>query len=97
MMMLKYKDEDAGIWVLEAPTRKLKPSQTCPSCGRQEKKTLKIRTHVCGCGHTEDRDLASACVVLNWALAELAREPGWRGGAALAAPVNRETGILCVA
>ena len=74
MSMLRYKAEDAGAWVMEAPTRKLKPSQTCPSCGRQKAKTLCERVHRCECGHVEDRDHAAARVVLNWALSELARE-----------------------
>jgi len=77
MQMISYKAEDAGAWIMEAPTRKLKPSQTCPSCGRQEKKTLSQRTHSCGCGHVEDRDLAAARVVLNWA-----RLPNWLGNRA---------------
>lgn len=97
MSMLKYKAEDAGAWVMEAPTRKLKPSQTCPACGRQEKKALSQRTHSCECGHVEGRDLASARVVLNWALAELAREPGQQGGTALAVPANCETATYACA
>ena len=60
--------ETGGEWV-EAPTRQLKPSQRCPACWALAKKSLSDRTHVCAqCGHTEPRDLASARVVLNWAL-----------------------------
>jgi putative transposase len=60
--------ETGGEWV-EAPTRKLKPSQRCPHCWALAKKSLSQRTHTCAqCGHTEPRDLASARVVLNWAL-----------------------------
>jgi putative transposase len=91
MKMLRYKAEDAGIWVMEAPTRKMKPSQTCPECGWQEKKTLAQRVHECECGCIEDRDIASARVVLNWAIAEISREPSDRGGLALADPSNRGT------
>ena len=94
MSMLRYKAEDAGAWVMEAPTRKLKPSQTCPSCARQKAKTLSERVHRCECGHVEDRDHAAARVVLNWALSELAREPGQQGEVAVAASANCETATL---
>jgi putative transposase len=94
MSMLTYKAEDAGAWVMEAPTRKLKPSQTCPSRGRQKAKTLSERVHRCECGHVEDRDHAAARVVLNWALSELAREPGQQGEVAVAASANCETATL---
>ena len=69
MQLLRYKVmETGGMWV-EAPTRKLKPSQTCPECGHVRKKSLSDRTHLCvSCGHTANRDIASARVVLNWAL-----------------------------
>lgn len=60
--------ETGGEWV-EVPTRKLKPSQRCPACWSLAKKSLSDRTHACAeCGHTESRDLASARVVLKWAL-----------------------------
>ncbi|WP_157269107.1 zinc ribbon domain-containing protein [Azohydromonas aeria] len=60
--------ETGGEWV-EAPTRKLKPSQRCPACWALAKKSLSDRIHVCAdCGHNEPRDLASARVVLKWAL-----------------------------
>jgi putative transposase len=60
--------ETGGEWV-EAPTRKLKPSQRCPACWATAKKKLSQRTHACAeCGYTEPRDLASARVVLSWAL-----------------------------
>ena len=69
VQLLRYKvSETGGMWA-EAPTRKLKPSQTCPECGHVRKKSLSERTHRCAaCGHTEPRDTASARVVLNWAL-----------------------------
>jgi len=67
--LIKYKlSETEGLFV-EVPTRKVKPSQTCPKCGYQEKKDLSVRTHCCSeCGYTEDRDVAAAQVMLNWAL-----------------------------
>ena len=69
MQLLRYKVSDTGGMRAEAPTRKLKPSQTCPECGHVRKKSLSERTHRCAsCGHTEPRDTASARVVLNWAL-----------------------------
>ncbi|RYZ89108.1 MAG: transposase [Proteobacteria bacterium] len=34
---LEYKAADAGILYIEVPTRKIKPSQTCSSCGKVEK------------------------------------------------------------
>lgn len=69
MQLLRYKVTDTGGLWAEAPTKKLKPSQTCPECGHVRKKALSERTHRCEkCGHTEPRDLASARVVLNWAL-----------------------------
>ena len=67
--LIKYKlSETDGLFV-EVPTRKVKPSQTCPNCGHQSKKSLSERTHHCDrCGYTQDRDVAAAQVMLNWAL-----------------------------
>ena len=69
LQMLRYKLEEAGgVWV-EVPTRKVKPSQTCPNCGHQRKKKLSERTHKCEvCEYTEPRDRAAARVMLHWAL-----------------------------
>ena len=69
MHMLSYKVTDTGgIWLV-APTKTLKPSQTCPRCGNVKKKELSERVHSCLlCGYTAPRDVASAQVVLNWAL-----------------------------
>lgn len=65
---IEYKLIDAGGVFVEVPTLKIKPSQTCPGCGYQEKKTLDQRIHDCPkCGVVEDRDVASAMVMLNWA------------------------------
>lgn len=71
LSFLKYKAEEAGIDFVEIPTRKVKPSQTCPDCGVQKKKTLSERWHSCPCGCEQPRDIASARVNLNWALASL--------------------------
>ena len=77
LKFVSYKAAEAGAIYLEAPTRKLKPPQTCPACGRIRKKTLRERIHQCGdCGHTEPRDAASARVCLIWALKQIdSREP----------------------
>ncbi|HYG89355.1 MAG TPA: zinc ribbon domain-containing protein, partial [Azospirillum sp.] len=64
---------------LQAPTRTLKPSQTCPACGAVKRKSLSDRVHVCAaCGHTEPRDAAAARVILAWALRAVARVDGKR-------------------
>lgn len=67
--LFRYKVlETGGEWV-NAPTRKLKPSQRCPQCWHVAKKQLSQRIHCCEqCGHQENRDTASARVVLRWAL-----------------------------
>ncbi|AFZ23269.1 transposase [Cylindrospermum stagnale PCC 7417] len=62
---LKAKLDDVGGVFVEVPTRKVRPSQTCPQCGYQEKKSLAERIHVCqNCGYTQQRDIASAEVML---------------------------------
>jgi ribosomal protein S27AE len=61
----RYKVTEAGGIFVEVPTKTVKPSQTCPNCGHQHKKTLDERIHQCGeCGFTMDRDLAAALVML---------------------------------
>jgi putative transposase len=74
LQMLKYKAEEAGTKLIEVPTKTVKPSQTCPCCGKQEKKLLSTRVHKCGCGYTASRDVAAAWVMLLWAQARTARE-----------------------
>ncbi|MDQ3459252.1 MAG: transposase [Deinococcota bacterium] len=70
--MLSYKAEEADSFrLIEVPTRKVKPSQTCPSCGRQHKKLLSTRWHSCECGCELPRDVAAAQVMLAWANNEL--------------------------
>ena len=65
---IKYKVEQIGGVFIEVPTKKVKPSQTCPKCGHQHKKTLDVRVHECSvCGYVQDRDIAAAEVMLYWA------------------------------
>jgi putative transposase len=67
--MIEYKLAECDGYLVEVPTQKVKPSQTCPNCGHQEPKTLDQRTHECKqCGYTSDRDVAAAKVMLSWAL-----------------------------
>jgi putative transposase len=64
---IKYKVEEGGGQFIEVPTKKVKPSQTCPKCGHQQPKTLDERIHQCSeCGYQQDRDIASAEVCLYW-------------------------------
>jgi len=65
---IDYKVNEAGGSYTEIPTQKVKPSQTCPMCGRVQKKELNERIHNCPCGYIEDRDVAAAQVMLNWVL-----------------------------
>jgi hypothetical protein len=55
---------------------------------------LRFRPCVPARGLLQDRDHAAARVVLNWALSELAREPGQQGEVAVAASANCETATL---
>jgi putative transposase len=65
---IAYKLAEAGGFFVEVPTLTVKPSQTCPNCGHQERKSLEQRVHHCQqCGYVEDRDVAAAQVMLNWA------------------------------
>ncbi len=65
---IKYKVIEAGGVFVDVPTKKVKPSQTCPECGIQKPKSLDERIHQCDCGCTLDRDVAAAIVCLNYAL-----------------------------
>ena len=72
MALISYKVRETGGWFYEAPTRQLKASQTCPSCGHVRKKKLTERTHQCAeCGFSEPRDIASARVVYAWVRKQL--------------------------
>lgn len=62
---MRRKAESAGgnrVYEYNPATTAL--SQTC-LCGKREKKPLSQRTHRCGCGITEDRDLFSAYLGLH--------------------------------
>ncbi|MCL6570040.1 MAG: transposase, partial [Meiothermus silvanus] len=58
LQKLAYKAEEAGTRLVEVPTPKVKPSQSCPICLRQEKKPLAQRVHRCPCGCEMPRDQA---------------------------------------
>ena len=65
---IEYKLAEAGGIFVEVPTVQVKRGQTCPSCGHQNKKSLEQRIHRCvKCGYWENRDVAAAQVMLNWA------------------------------
>ena len=69
---IKYKVEEGGGQFIEVPTKKVKPSQTCPKCGHQHPKTLDERIHHCSeCDYQQDRDVASAEVCLYWVTRKL--------------------------
>jgi len=77
LQLLQTKAAEAGCEFVEIPTRTVKPSQTCPNCGRRRKKTLSERVHDCECGLRTKRDRAAARVNLNWALTGKPASPGW--------------------
>lgn len=60
---MKHKAESAGGSFLEFPTITTKLSQMC-ICGRQHKKSLSDRVHVCDCGVNAQRDLFSSFLAL---------------------------------
>jgi putative transposase len=90
LTLVRYKATEAGSDYVEVPTRKLKPSQTCPACGRVEKKKLSQRVHCCSCGHRESRDAAAGRVALHWALTQMqsGREPAPRESVGTAPPAH---------
>ncbi len=66
--LIQDKVTEAGGFYIEVPTKRIKPSQTCPNCGHQRKKMLAEREHHCQiCNYRCDRDVASALVCLNYA------------------------------
>ena len=85
--LIQYKVTEAGGFYIEVPTKKLKPSQTCPNCGHQKKKELSERIHNCEkCLYTCDRDVAAAMVMLGYA----------RGlGTSLLQDVESPTSVSC--
>ena len=71
-----YKIESKGGLLLVLNTKKLKPSQRCPNCGKVHKQwaDLSNRYHVCDfCGFEIERDKGSALVMYQTALS---RQPG---------------------
>jgi putative transposase len=76
---------------VEGPTQTVKPSQTCPNCGHQSKKTLDQRLHECKeCGYTDDRDVAAAKVMLSWAIGTVVLNRG--EGSATVNPAPKKCG-----
>jgi putative transposase len=66
---LEYKLAEGSGFLIDAPTRQLKPTQRCAQCWQLTPKTLADRVHVCAnpdCGHQEDRDINSAQVCEIW-------------------------------
>jgi len=52
-------------------------SQECSNCGAIVKKSLSMRTHVCGCGFTLDRDWNAAKNILKLALSTVGHAGTW--------------------
>ena len=68
-------------------------SQNCSSCGKQVKKALSVRTHVCHhCGHTQDRDWNAARNILELGL----RTVGHTGTSSLALENASGETDLCI-
>lgn len=59
--MIEYKLAECNGVFVEVPTVKVKLSQTCPACGRQQKKELSERIHTCPCAFT-----CTAILRLQW-------------------------------
>lgn len=93
LAMVRYKAEEAGTVLVEVEARGAKPSQTCPYCGEQKKKTLSQRRHHCACGCDMDRDRASALVCLNHALYGVGNQPCVERG--VSPSMKRETATEC--
>jgi putative transposase len=69
---IAYKAERAGKLFVQVDPRGT--SQTCPRCGRVEKKTLSQRYHECPCGYHDTRDHASSLVILERGLRKVRSE-----------------------
>jgi putative transposase len=52
-------------------------SQQCSNCGATLKKSLFMRTHVCGCGFVLDRDWNAAINILKLALSTVGHTGTW--------------------
>ncbi|NEO18151.1 MULTISPECIES: transposase [unclassified Moorena] len=98
--MLTYKIKLKGGIVLQLPTRKLKPSQRCPECGKVHKywAELSNRYHVCNaCGFEFDRDKTSTMVMFN---AANGKQPGYgtdlekRGFSSSTSKASKHTGSM---
>ena len=66
--MIAYKIEQKGGLMLVIPTKKIKPSQRCPKCGKVDKSWAQLsnRYHICdGCGFETPRDRGSVMVMYN--------------------------------
>ena len=86
---IEYKLAEANGIFIEIPTQKVKPSQTCPNCGHQQKKDLSEREHLCSkCGYQADRDVAAAQVMLSWALGTSVLSRGESGSTSIPAVKN---------
>jgi putative transposase len=85
---LTYKAEEAGKNVVKVDPRGT--SQTCPSCGEIQKKTLSDRTHQCPCGLFLDRDHAAALVILDRAAGVAAANPPVEGSTSTS-PLSRRS------
>ena len=55
-------------------------SQECPECGRIAKKDISVRWHICECGCSMPRDIASAIVIKNRAAGRAVLENACRDG-----------------
>ncbi|WP_413465008.1 RNA-guided endonuclease InsQ/TnpB family protein [Aerosakkonema funiforme] len=66
---IEYKLQEVDGFLVKVPTKKVKPSQTCPNCHYQKKKDLSERIHQCSeCGYQCDRDVAASQVMVSYAL-----------------------------
>lgn len=70
MAKIRYKVEEAGGEFVEAPTKKLKPSQRCPRCHHTHKDNRKTQADfTCtACGYSHNADAISGVNSVMWAL-----------------------------
>ena len=94
---IAYKVSETGGKYVTAPTKELKPSQTC-ICGQQKKKARSERWHRCGaCGFEAGRDETAALIVLYWSfgiLPPLKKEKKNKNGQEPGESPNRRNTIL---
>ena len=60
--ILSYKAEEAGRHFVKVNPRGT--SSTCSQCGKEKKKLLSERVHICECGLVMDRDLNASLNIL---------------------------------